>query len=196
MIKKTLVLSMALISLPGCVIAAKTTNAPRAADSIEECVQQCASQFAGKSFEMGDHKVWVSKLDGGDIEREIEVFLEGEEFASNDGERLIRIEKRGPNGEVDRWVGSPEDLPEGEGFEVIIDAEDLPHAPKGVKVIKIGESQIHTLGGMPAPAPRSTLTQELRDLGDAKREGLINDEEFSELRRAVLEKHKGIKAPQ
>jgi len=160
MIKKTLVLSMALITLPGCVIAAKTTNAPRAADSMEECVQQCASQFAGKSFEMGDHKVWVSKLDGGDIEREIEVFLEGE------------------------------------GFEVIIDAEDLPHAPKGVKVIKIGESQIHTLGGMPAPAPRSTLTQELRDLGDAKREGLITDEEFSELRRAVLEKHKGIKAPQ
>ncbi len=196
MIKKALVLSSALITLPGCVIAAKTTNAPRTADSMDECIQQCAAQFSGKPFEMGDHKVWVSKLDGDDIEREIEVFLEGEQFASNDGERIIRIEKRGPNGEVDRWVGSPEDLPEGEGFEVIIDAEELPHSPKGVKVIKIGESQIHTLGGVPAPAPRSTLTQELRDLGDAKREGLITDEEFSELRRAVLEKHKGIKSPQ
>ena len=196
MIKKTLILTSALITLPGCVIAAKTTNAPRTADSMDECIQQCASQFSGKPFEMGDHKVWVSKLDGGDIEREIEVFLDGEEFASNDGEQVIRIEKRGPNGEVDRWVGSPEDLPEGEGFEVFVDAQELTHAPKGVKIIKIGESQIHTMGGMPALAPRSTLTQELRDLGDAKREGLITDEEFSELRKAVLEKHKGIKSPQ
>jgi hypothetical protein len=192
MFKKSLLAIALLGTLPGCVIAAKTTTtAAPAADSLEDCVSQCASQFEGHAMEVGEHRVFVKRLGGDAIEKEVEVFLNDGEAP---GEGMVRIETRGPNGEVDRWVGSVDDMPEGEDIdiEMLIDAQQLPYAPKGVKVIKLGDKNGMFMPHMaPMPHPgRSSLAQELRDLGDAKREGLITDEEFSELRTAVLNKYK------
>ncbi|MDG0978224.1 MAG: hypothetical protein P8O79_00725 [Halieaceae bacterium] len=192
MYKKTFVAAALASSLSGCVIAAKTTTtAGPAADSLEECVSQCAAQFDGHAMEVGEHRVFVKRLGGDAIEKEVEVFLNDGQAP---GEGMVRIETRGPNGAVDRWVGSVEDMPEGEDIdiEMLIDAQELPYAPKGVKVIKLGDKNgvfMPHMAPMPHPG-RSSLAQELRDLGEAKREGLITDEEFSELRTAVLNKYK------
>ena len=71
----------------------------------------------------------------------------------------------------------------------------MPHAPEGVRIIKLGN--LPGLVAPPVPAPgKSSLAQELRDLAEAKREGLITDEEFSELRTVVLKKYQGGPAPQ
>jgi len=110
--------------------------------------------------------------------------MAGEEVDS----ATVWIERKGPNGQMDRLAGTVDELTEGESIEIFIDRESMPHAPEGVRIIKLGNLP-GLVAPSVAPAGRSSLAQELRDLAEAKREGLITDEEFSALRTAVLKKY-------
>jgi hypothetical protein len=110
--------------------------------------------------------------------------MAGEEVDS----ATVWIERKDPNGQMDRLAGTVDELTEGESIEIFIDRESMPHAPEGVRIIKL-DNLPGLVAPSVAPAGRSSLAQELRDLAEAKREGLITDEEFSALRTAVLKKY-------
>ena len=190
--KRFWLLLMVVPLLPGCIIAAKTTT-QHTADSMEDCISQCATDFDERGFSFKDHRVMITSVNDPEFEHRAEALaidMAGEEVDS----ATVRIERKDSDGDTGQWVGTVDDLPEGESIEIFIDRESMPHAPKGIHVIKLGNP------GLVAPSlgssGRSSLAQELRDLAEAKREGLITDEEFSELRTAVLKKYQGSPAPQ
>jgi hypothetical protein len=186
MMKRFWLLLMVVPLLPGCIIAAKTTT-QHTADSMEDCISQCAADFDERGFSFKDHRVMITSVNDPEFEQRAEALaidMAGEEVDS----ATLRIERKGPSGQMDQWVGTVDDLPEGESIEIFIDRESMPHAPEGVRIIKLGNLPALVAPSV-APAGRSSLAQELRDLAEAKREGLITDEEFSALRTAVLKKY-------
>jgi hypothetical protein len=175
MMKRFWLLLMVVPLLPGCIIAAKTTT-QHTADSMEDCISQCAADFDERGFSFKDHRVMITSVNDPEFEQRAEALaidMAGEEVDS----ATLRIERKGPSGQM-----------EGESIEIFIDRESMPHAPEGVRIIKLGNLP-GLVAPSVAPAGRSSLAQELRDLAEAKREGLITDEEFSALRTAVLKKY-------
>ena len=105
-------LLMVIPLLPGCIIAAKTTT-QHTADSMEDCISQCATDFDERGFSFKDHRVMIASVNDPEFEQRAEALaidMAGEEVDS----ATVRIERKDSDGDTGQWVGTVDDLPEGE----------------------------------------------------------------------------------